>query len=215
MLKTAPPHAKKPNVVIVDYGLGNPASIQNMLRRLGYNSLITSAVEAIHAADKIILPGVGAFAKGMQNLKESGLSEILNRKVLQEKTPVLGICLGMQLITLHSEEGNADGLGWIPAQTKKFSFNDNAKLPVPHMGWMDINIEKNHPLFRNSGNNPRYYFAHSYYISHDTPYSIATATYGITFACAFARENIMGVQFHPEKSHSFGLNILNNFILHL
>lgn len=205
-------HRKKSNIIIIDYGLGNLASIQNMIRKLGYIPRITSDPSEIRSAEKIILPGVGAFARGMKNLTELGLIEELNRKALNDKIPVLGICLGMQLLTSHSEEGDAAGLGWIPVQTKKFAFNNGENLPVPHMGWADVSYKGDHPLFKDAGQNVRYYFAHSYYISSDTSYSIANALYGISFSCAIAKDNIMGVQFHPEKSHHFGLSVLNNFI---
>ena len=199
------------SIVIVNYGLGNLAAIKNMLRKLGHDSVISSDVDVIASAGKIIIPGVGAFGKGMENIRSMNLLDVLNNKALKEKVPVLGICLGMQLLTAHSEEGNVDGLNWIPLQTKKFVFAPEQKLTVPHMGWADIEHKPDHWLFECYTEQPRFYFAHSYYVEYNPSYSIAEVVYGFRFACAIEHENIAGVQFHPEKSHKFGLNLLNNF----
>jgi glutamine amidotransferase len=199
------------SIVIVNYGLGNLAAIKNMLRKLGHDSIITSDVIEIAKASKIIIPGVGAFGKGMENIKSIGLLDVLNQKALKEKIPVLGICLGMQLLTSHSEEGNVNGLNWLPIQTKKFVFDPSAKLTVPHMGWADVDYTPEHWLFRGYTEQPRFYFAHSYYVDHSPKYTIASVVYGSLFSCAIEHENIAGVQFHPEKSHRFGLTLLNNF----
>jgi glutamine amidotransferase len=201
------------SIVIIDYGLGNLAAIKNMLKKLGHDSIITSDKKQLSEARKFILPGVGAFAKGMENINSSGLVEILHKKVIEEKTPLLGICLGMQLMTSHSEEGNIYGLNWIPAQTRKFFFDKESNLTVPHMGWAEIEYAPDHWLFKGFTEQPRYYFAHSYYVDYSPAYTIAKATYGIPFSCVIEHENIIGVQFHPEKSHRFGLNLLNNFAL--
>jgi len=201
------------SLVIVDYGLGNLASIKNMIKKVGGICEISSEHSVIEKADKIIIPGVGAFAKGMENLINSGIKPILDKKALQDKVPVLGICLGIQLLTKHSEEGNVAGLGWINAQTKKFVLDTNT-YKIPHMGWKEvIYSKKDHPLLAGIDPNPRYYFVHSYYVScADKNDSLASAEYGITFDCGIAHENIMGLQFHPEKSHRFGMEIMKNFI---
>ena len=199
------------SIVIVNYGLGNLAAIKNMLRKLGHDSVISSDVDVIAGAGKLIIPGVGAFGKGMENIKSMNLLDVLNKKALNEKVPVLGICLGMQLLTSHSEEGNVNGLNWIPLQTKKFVFSQEQKLTIPHMGWTDVEYKPNHWLFKGYTEQPRFYFAHSYYVEYTPAYSVAEAVYGFKFACAIEHENIVGVQFHPEKSHRFGLNLLNNF----
>ena len=199
------------SIVIVNYGLGNLAAIKNMLRKLGHDSIITSDVQEIARASKIIIPGVGAFGKGMENIKSMGLLDVLNQKVLKEKIPILGICVGMQLLTSHSEEGNVNGLNWLPIQTKKFVFDPSAKLTVPHMGWADVEYKPSHWLFKGYTEQPRFYFAHSYYVDYSSEYTIASVVYGSRFSCAVEYENIAGVQFHPEKSHRFGLTLLNNF----
>lgn len=199
-------------IVIVDYGLGNLGSIKNMLKKIGAESLISSEHNAILSADKLILPGVGNYGKGMYELEKSGLKEILNRKALIEKTPILGICLGMQLMTDESEEAESKGLGWISSKTMKFNF-DNVALKVPHMGWNTVDIINENNLIEKSTEEIRYYFVHSYYVKvSDEKHSIAKTNYGVTFDSAFSKDNIYGVQFHPEKSHKFGMNLLRNFL---
>ena len=201
-------------IVIVNYGLGNLGSIQNMLKRIGAkNIVISNENEIIDKAEKIILPGVGAFNNGMSKIRESNLLEVLNENVLIKKKPVLGICLGMQLLTKHSEEGDVDGLGWIDAYTRKFNFSDENKgLKSPHMGWNEVCISKSHSLIENLDNNSRFYFVHSYHVVCNNPQDeLLKCNYGIDFTCALQFENIMGVQFHPEKSHKFGMNLLRNF----
>lgn len=201
------------SLVIVDYGLGNLASIRNMIKKVGGSSEISSNLDTIAKADKLIIPGVGAFAKGMENLVASGIKKVLDKKALEEKIPVLGICLGMQLLTKHSEEGNVDGLGWIDAQTKKFDL-DTTQYKIPHMGWKEVTFSHtDNPLLKNIDPNPRYYFVHSYYVTcANDNNSLAKARYGITFDCGIIRDNIMGLQFHPEKSHRFGMELMRNFI---
>lgn len=196
--------------VIVDYDMGNVGSIKNMLKRLGYDATITSDIETIKHAQKIILPGVGAFDMGMENLKNRGLIDVLNHKARIEKTPILGICLGMQLMTLRSDEGTLSGLGWLEAETLKFEIKDKK---IPHMGWNEIQIEQESPLFPNTGEYNRFYFVHSYYVKCLDPSNIATTTeYGDRFVSSFVKENIYGVQFHPEKSHSYGFRLLKHFM---
>jgi glutamine amidotransferase len=199
-------------IAIIDYGMGNVKSILNILHKVCGEATISSDVDEIMKADKIILPGIGSFDTGIRNLTEKGLIPVLNKKVLKEKTPFLGICLGMQLITLKSEEGTLDGLGWINAETVKFkSLKDNLK--VPHMGWNYIVIKKNSKLFKDMYENPRFYFVHSYYvICKDENNILATTDYGFDFTSAIEKDNIYATQFHPEKSHKFGIKLMKNFV---
>jgi imidazole glycerol-phosphate synthase subunit HisH len=200
-------------IVIVDYGMGNLGSVQNMLKKIGFKSQISSDKEVIRLATKLILPGVGSFDNGMNQLNQLDLIDVLNEEVINKKIPILGICLGMQLMTNYSEEGTVSGLGWVDANTKKFNFEDDSQMKIPHMGWNYIEIKKPHPLLLNFISEPKFYFVHSYYvkcnIESDT---IASTRYGIDFTSSFARENIMATQFHPEKSHKYGFQILKNFI---
>jgi glutamine amidotransferase len=197
-------------IVIIDYNMGNVGSIYNMIKKLGYESRITSSLDEIKKANKIILPGVGSFDNGIMNLKKMGLLEILNYKVLQEKVPIIGICLGMQLMTKKSEEGKLEGLGWINGETIKFVSD---KYKVPHMGWNTVNIKKYSKLFEGMDGEIRFYFVHSYYVKCSDAEDTLTTTYYINeFVSSFERNNIIGVQFHPEKSHKFGMQIFRNFI---
>ena len=200
-------------VIIVDYGMGNLGSIKNMIKKIGGESLISSDVNEISKAKKIILPGVGAFDAGILNLQNAGLIPILNKKVIEEKIPVLGICLGMQLMTEKSEEGNQEGLKWIEAETIRFNFNNNVNLKIPHMGWNMVIKRKEHIIVKALGDEPRFYFVHSYFVKCKNTTDILLETnYGNIFTSAFQKDNIIGVQFHPEKSHKFGMNILKNFL---
>ena len=202
-------------IAIINYGLGNLGSIQNMLRRVGYTDVIISnSPEEINKADRLILPGVGAFDNGMQKINDSGLLDILNEQALVIKKPILGICLGMQLLTQGSEEGKLKGLGWIDAETRKFNFGENIeRLKIPHMGWNEVGISKDHPLCNNLPKPSRFYFVHSYYVKcHQIGQELMSCNYGLGFTCAIQQDNIMGVQFHPEKSHKFGMEVLKNFI---
>lgn len=202
-------------IAIINYGLGNLGSIQNMFRKVGCKEvIITNDPEEIDRADKILLPGVGAFDKGMQKINESGLLEILNRQALEVKKPVLGICLGMQLLTNSSEEGNLKGLGWIDADTRRFCFGENKEnLKIPHMGWNEVEISKDHLLCKSLPTHSRFYFVHSYYVHCHTPeQELMSCHFGIDFTCSVQKDNIMGVQFHPEKSHKFGMTLLKNFV---
>jgi len=197
-------------IVIIDYNMGNVGSIYNMIKKLGYESRITSSLDEIKKANKIILPGVGSFDNGIMNLKKMGLLEILNYKVLQEKVPIIGICLGMQLMTKKSEEGKLEGLGWINGETIKFVSD---KYKVPHMGWNTVNIKKYSKLFEGMDGEIRFYFVHSYYVKCPDTKDVLTTTYYINdFVSSFEKNNIVGVQFHPEKSHKFGMQIFRNFI---
>ncbi|MFN7013903.1 MAG: imidazole glycerol phosphate synthase subunit HisH [Bacteroidia bacterium] len=199
---------------IIDYGCGNLGSIQNMIKKIGGVSKISSNPEEISNAEKLILPGVGAFDTGIKNLHEKGIWEVLNRKVLDEKIPILGICLGMQLMTNSSEEGVLKGLSWVDAVTQKFNFeNVDQKRKIPNMGWNYIQIKKSSKLFSNMYENPKFYFVHSYYVKcHNAQDILSTAEYSFNYDCAFEKENIFGVQFHPEKSHKYGMKLLENFL---
>jgi imidazole glycerol-phosphate synthase subunit HisH len=199
-------------ITIIDYGIGNLASIKNMLRKIGVESVIASDEKAIAEASKIILPGVGHFDYGMKKLKASGCFDMLNKKALGDKIPVLGICLGAQLLTKGSEEGNEPGLEWIDAETIRFDLTKfETKLPVPHMGWSEV-IYKQHPLFENMYDLPRFYFVHSYCLHPKNEANIlCQSVYGYQFTSGIQHENIFGVQFHPEKSHKFGIRLLENF----
>jgi imidazole glycerol-phosphate synthase subunit HisH len=198
-------------VTIIDYGMGNLGSIQNMFKRIGVASEITGDKDKIKSAKKILLPGVGAFDAAMERIAESGLTDVLNEKALEEKVPVLGICLGMQLLTKSSDEGKLPGLGWVDANTIKFDFAD-PKLKVPHMGWNLVNTVHNSPLIKDLPEEPRFYFVHSYYVKASNPEDVLTTThYGLDFHSIIQHDNIYGAQFHPEKSHKFGMKLLENF----
>ena len=199
-------------IAIINYGLGNLTSIKNMCKRLSIDATITGDVEEIKKASKLLLPGVGHFKRGMANLQESGLVELLNQQVLEEKKPILGICLGAQLLTKHSEEGDVDGLGWVDAQTIRFDKEQLGKLPIPHMGWSDITTVNDSELWTDLPEEPRFYFVHEFHFKFEDQQQVtATAHYGYDFACAFQKDNIYGTQFHPEKSHKFGMKVLENF----
>jgi glutamine amidotransferase len=198
-------------IAIVDYGLGNPESVKNMLRKAGADACITADHDQIAAADKIILPGVGAFGIGMENLRNAQLDQLLKLRT-EAGVKLLGICLGAQLLTEFSEENKCDGLGLIAAETLKFNALP-APLKVPHMGWSEIEVLQTHPLFEGTSQNQRYYFVHSYFMRCKHPENIlCLANYGEPFAAGIAKGNVAGVQFHPEKSHVFGLALMKNFI---
>ena len=201
-------------VVIIDYGLGNLGSIKNMLYKIGVNADITRDAALIESASKVILPGVGAFDNGMQNLSDYNLIDLLNKKVLVDKIPVLGICLGMQLMTKSSEEGKLAGLGWVDAETIKFKLESSEKrFTIPNMGWEYVKQEKESRLLKGMFANPKFYFVHSYYVkSNNSNDVILSANYSHDFVSGFEKENVMGVQFHPEKSHKYGMKLLKNFI---
>ena len=197
-------------IVVVDYGVGNIASVLNMLKRVGAKAKASNTIEDIQNAQKLILPGVGAFDAGMRKLQSSGLIDVLNEQVLVKKVPVLGICLGAQLLGNGSEEGALPGLGWINMDIRRFEPRNERK--IPHMGWNFVSKAKEHPIVEGVDSTSRFYFVHSYYMS---PYSEAdillTADYEQVFTAGVARDNIVGMQFHPEKSHRFGMGLFKNF----
>ncbi len=200
-------------ITIIDYNIGNLASIKNMLKRIGIASLISNKIEDINKAEKLILPGVGSFDFGIEQLHKSGLVEILNEKVVKRKTPMLGICLGAQLLTEGSEEGKSPGLGWIQGKTIGF---DKQRMTVgqkiPNMGWNEVSDYSKSKLFTGMYENPRFYFVHSYHLSIEKGEDVmAKATYGYEFAAGIEYDNILGVQFHPEKSHKYGMKIFENY----
>lgn len=201
-------------IVIINCGLGNLGSIVNMLRKIGEEAIVSSNISDIKNADKLILPGVGTFDNGIKNIDKLQLRSILDDKVIKDKTPILGICLGMQLMTKKSEEGKLSGLGWIDATTIKFTFNKNSSdLKIPHMGWNNVVIQKQSCLTADLPENARFYFVHSYHLRCNDQQDILTQThYGYNFPSMIQKENIFGTQFHPEKSHKFGMKLLKNFI---
>ena len=197
-------------ITIVDYGIGNLGSIKNMFNRIGVPAIITSDLDIIGNAEKLVLPGVGDFDNAIQRINNSGLREILDRKVLRDRSPTLGICLGMQLLTQSSEEGRLPGLGWIKAVTSRFP--KIADLKVPHMGWNRVSKVRESPISENLPDETRFYFLHSYCVhvqNHED--SVLKTNYGVSFDSAIQRGNIFGAQFHPEKSHKFGMRFLKNF----
>jgi glutamine amidotransferase len=198
---------------IVDYGIGNIGSVARMIEKSGgIARRITSPKELINST-KIILPGVGNFDHGMSQLISLGWVEILDEKVMKNGIPLLGICLGMQLLCNKSEEGIIPGLGFIDADVVKFKDNYIEKLKIPNMGWRDIHLVRENPLFNSSIYEERFYFVHSFFVDcKDTNITIASSNYGIEFCAAFQSNNIFGVQFHPEKSHRFGMELLKRFI---
>lgn len=199
-------------ITIVDYGMGNLGSVKNMFKRIGVESKISSEISEIDKASKLLLPGVGSFDAAMTLLNSNGFKEILDHKVLREKTPILGICLGMQLLTRKSEEGLLPGLGWISADTIKFNFDQQFEFKIPHMGWNSVNIIKENGLTKDLMEEPKFYFVHSYKVHCDNSDDvIGTTNYGANFHSMISHENIYGAQFHPEKSHKYGMQILQNF----
>ncbi len=201
-------------VIIVDYGMGNLHSVLKAFNRLRIEAAISSEPEDILSANKLILPGVGNFKRGMSNLIDRKLVAPLNTAVIEKQIPILGICLGMQLMTNYSQEGDEKGLGWFDAETLQFDFSDNLnqRLHIPHIGWNTIDIAMENLLFNNIDDSPSFYFVHSYFVKCNAKDDIAATTeYGSTFVSAIAKNNIFATQFHPEKSHDYGLTLLKNF----
>lgn len=197
-------------IAIVDYGMGNLGAVLNMFRRVGAAACVASDLDAIRAADKIVLPGVGAFDAAMKRINTGGLRPVLEHKAQVERVPILGICLGMQLLTRGSEEGREPGLGWIAAETRRLP--PQPGLKIPHMGWNLVRPTRPHPLTRDLTGESRFYFVHSYCVRvDDAQDSLLKATYGVEFDAAIAHGNIHGAQFHAEKSHRFGMTLFGNF----
>lgn len=201
--------------VIIDYGMGNLGSIQNMLKRIGAPATVTSDAEVIRQAERLILPGVGSFDHGMRNIEALGLRPVLDELVLERQTPVLGICLGMQLLSRRSEEGQLPGLGWLDAETVRFQLNgSHPGLKVPHMGWNTVTPTHTDGLFRNlTDDDTRFYFVHSYHVVCNQDADVlGQARHGISFTASVQHGHILGTQFHPEKSHRYGMRLLQNFV---
>lgn len=200
-------------ISIVDIGLCNVGSVRNMLRRIGVLAEIITTPKDLAAGHAIILPGVGHFSEAMKRMRQTGFAEAVSEAALEQRKPVLGICLGMQLLGETSEEGESEGLGLLPATFVKFDPADmDGRLPVPHMGWNTVELQKASPLFDQMAEGSRFYFVHSYYaVTGDQNINLTKTRYGLDFVSAYARDNIMGVQFHPEKSHKFGMRLLQNF----
>lgn len=197
-------------LAIVDFGMGNLRSLKYKLDREGIESVITNDRSVISASEKIILPGVGNFKKAMENLAKLELIGLLNEEAIEKKKPVLGICLGMQLMTKWSEEGNTAGLGWFDAETIQFRFEDK-KIKIPNVGWLPISIINKNPLLEGLESN-EFYFTHSYYVKCKNEECVsARSYYGLEFDSVIRRENITGTQFHPEKSHKSGFGLIVNF----
>ena len=200
-------------IAIIDYGLGNVRAFANLYTKSNIPFVIAKDTSDLENAQKIILPGVGSFDYAMQLLEASGMQETLSDMVLNHNVPVLGVCVGMQMLANSSDEGDLSGLGWIPGQVKKFeSSSVNEEINIPHMGWNNINPVITSGLMEGLDSNSRFYFLHSYYFNCENEDSLlATTHYGNEFACAVHRNNVYGVQFHPEKSHRWGAKILENF----
>jgi glutamine amidotransferase len=199
-------------VTIVDYGVGNIGAILNAFDYLGIEAEATSDSAKVAHAEKLVLPGVGSFDVAMRTLRERDLIEPLNEAVIGNRIPVLGVCLGMQLLARSSEEGTERGLGWLRADVRRIPASVDSVLKIPNIGWRTITVIGENPILPLACNQSRFYFAHSYYICCDIPKDeIASIQYGDRICCAVNHGNIFGVQFHPEKSHRFGLALLKRF----
>ena len=200
-------------IIIIDYGMGNLRSVQKKISKIGLFAEISDNLKEIKSADKLILPGVGHFRMGVKNLKEKKIWDIMNEKVLNDGTPILGICLGMQLMAKYSFEGDIEGLGWIDADILKLKTKDELKYKVPHMGWNTLIFKKESPLIQHLSNDSMFYFTHSFYMKCNNLDDILSITdYDGEFVSAIHQNNIFGTQFHPEKSHDWGEILLENFL---
>jgi imidazole glycerol-phosphate synthase subunit HisH len=200
-------------ITIIDYGMGNLNSVKRVFSRIGCEVIITSNYLDVIDSEKIVLPGVGHFHKAVDNLKELKLWDALNEVVLEKKIPILGICLGMQLMTKFSEEGNVSGLAWFDAEVVKFVVNDSLKYKVPHIGWNQVEIKKSSQLYINVDLISGFYFVHSYHVEcHNKEDILNETVYETSFVSGIQKDNIWGVQYHPEKSHNAGEQLLRNFV---
>ena len=201
-------------IVIVDYGMGNLRSVQKKFERINVNAEITGDLIKIKTAGRLVLPGVGHFANGVKKLKESGIWDVLNERVIADKIPIIGICLGMQLMARNSEEGDIEGFGWFDANVVRFNVSDKIKFKIPQMGWNNIVVRKDSPFFTGVDPEDQFYFVHSYHWICNNPDDELTATeYDYEFTSSVLKGNILGVQFHPEKSHNQGEMLLKNFMI--
>lgn len=201
------------NVDVLDYGIGNIGSVIRMIEKVGGSAKSISTADEIRHSEKLILPGVGHFDHGISQLVERGLLESLQERVVQQGTPIMGICLGMQLLCIRSEEGTLSGLGYVNADVKKFQALPDPNLKIPHMGWNNVMVTRRNPLIEIAIEEQRFYFVHSYYVEpKSSDLTIMTTSHGMEFCAAFQSENIFGVQFHPEKSHRFGMALMKRFV---
>ena len=199
-------------ITIVDYGMGNLGSVANMIKKIGHTALITSNISDIEKAEKLILPGVGAFDAAMTRIKENNFTEVLNFLALEKKIPLLGICLGMQLLMESSEEGQLNGLSFVKGKAMSFKNRIDTNFKIPHMGWNNVYISNKNALNKNMEGEVRFYFVHSYFVKvEDETNSMYKCDYGLSFDAGVCNNNIFGVQFHPEKSHKFGMHLFRNF----
>jgi glutamine amidotransferase len=199
-------------IAVLDYGMGNHFSVVKRLLKFDCDAYTCNSINGIIKADKIILPGVGHFGKAVDNIRKLGISEILNEAVLEHKKPILGICLGMQLMAKCSEEGNSEGLGWFDAKVVRFNISDYLSFKIPHIGWNTVEIKKDSALLKNIPNNSEFYFVHAYHMQTNINQDIlGISNYAYPFVSALEKDNIFGVQFHPEKSHEIGNTLLENF----
>lgn len=199
-------------IAVINCGIGNCGSVVKMLSLFTDNVSIVDQPAMLKHVKKIVLPGVGSFDQAMRELETNGFRDVLNHLVLYKKIPILGICLGMQLLCESSEEGVKEGLKWIPAHFAKFDRNNNKTIKIPHMGWNVVNLKKNNPLLKDMHEDARFYFAHSFYMDIQSEVTVGVTPHGCSFSSVIMKDNIYGVQFHPEKSHKFGKLLMKNFV---
>lgn len=200
-------------ILILDYSAGNIQSVRKKVERFQQDVVVGNEPKLLEQASKIILPGVGHFGNAMQQLQRLNIQDTLNEQVLVKQKPILGICLGMQLMAKHSEEGNVDGLGWVNGTIQRFQVKDTLKHKIPHMGWNSVSVKKESALMRNIPEESEFYFVHSYHFAtEDESIVLNTTDYSYPFVSAFEHNNIFGVQYHPEKSHDTGMQLIQNFL---